>query len=326
MRVLTEQQIRAIASYDALVPAVEQAFASLASGKAQLPAVMTFDFPGADGEAHVKGAYLLDAPYYVVKVASGFYSNPSKGLPVGAGLVLAFGADSGQPEALLLDNGLLTDMRTGAAGAVAANHLARRELAKVAVIGAGIQARCQLRALRCVRALPLINVWSRNIDRAEQMASEMSAELGTELHVSATAEEAVRGADLVITVTPSRTPVVRGEWLSPGVHVTAVGSDMPEKRELDGEVLRRADVVIADRVDQCVTSGELHHALADGAITAGAIAGELGELVLGTVAGRRGDDQISVCDLTGVGVQDAAAASVVLSAAATSDVGKELPL
>jgi ornithine cyclodeaminase len=262
----------------------------------------------------------------VVKVASGFYSNPSKGLPVGAGLVLAFAADSGQPEALLLDNGLLTDMRTGAAGAVSANHLARRELAKVAVIGAGIQARCQLRALRCVRALPLISVWSRNLDRAELMADEISAELGTELNVSATAEDAVRGADLVITVTPSREPVVRGEWLSPGVHVIAVGSDMPEKRELDADVLRRADVVVADRIDQCIRSGELHHALADGAITAGDIAGELGEVVLGTVAGRSDENQISVCDLTGVGVQDAAAASVVLRAAATSDLGRELAL
>lgn len=326
MRVLSEQQIQAIATYDVLVPAVEQSFAALANGEAQLPAVMTFEFPDADGEAHVKGAHLRGAPYYVVKVASGFYANPSKGLPASSGLVLAFAADTGQPEALLLDNGLLTDMRTGAAGAVAAKHLARPELAKVAVIGAGIQARCQLRALRCVRALPAISIWSRSYDRAAQLASEMSAELGTEIQVSATAEDAVKGADLVITVTPSRTPVVRGEWLSRGVHVNAVGSDMPEKRELDAEVLSRADLVIADRIDQCIDSGELHHALADGAITTDDIAGELGEVVLGTIAGRSSDDQITVCDLTGVGVQDAAAAAVVLRAAAASDLGRDLPL
>jgi ornithine cyclodeaminase/alanine dehydrogenase-like protein (mu-crystallin family) len=326
MRVLSESQIRAVAAYDVLVPAVEQSFAALSSGDAQLPAVMSFEFPDADGEAHVKGAHLRGSPYYVVKVASGFYQNPSKGLPVGAGLVLAFGADSGRPEALLLDNGLLTDMRTGAAGAVAARYLARRELAKVAVIGAGIQARCQLRALRCVRVLPPISLWSRSHDRAEQMASEMGAELGTEFHVAATTEDAVTGADLVITVTPSRAPVVRGEWLSPGAHVTAIGSDMPEKRELDAGVFRRADVVVADRIAQCIQTGELHHALADRAITPDDIAGELGDVVLGKVAGRSGDDQITVCDLTGVGVQDAAAASVVLQAAAAANLGTELPL
>jgi ornithine cyclodeaminase/alanine dehydrogenase-like protein (mu-crystallin family) len=326
MRVLNEQEVRAAVGYDALVAAVERAFAELARGAAQLPAVMSFGFPDAGGEAHVKGAYLAGAPYYVVKVASGFYANPARGLPVGAGLVLAFSAATGRPEALLLDNGCLTDMRTGAAGAVAAKYLARDQLAKVAVIGSGVQARCQLRALRSVRVLPSVSVWSRSQDRSADFAKEMSAELDAEIRPARSVEEAVAGADLVITATASPTPLVRGDWLAAGAHVTAVGSDMPAKRELDATVLERADVIVADSLAQCLEAGELHHAVDDGLLSLEDIAGELGDLILGRIAGRTCGDQVTVCDLTGVGVQDAAAAALVMEHAAAQGIGRELAL
>jgi ectoine utilization protein EutC len=326
MRVLSEQDIRAAVDYDALVAVVEDAFAELARGTAQLPPVMSFGFPEASGEAHVKGAYLAGAPHYVVKVASGFYANPALGLPAGAGLVLAFSAANGRPEALLLDNGCLTDMRTGAAGAVAAKYLAHDRLAKVAVIGAGVQARCQLRALRCVRALPPVSVWSRNQDRAAVLAKEMSAELDAEVRPAGSVADAVAAADLVITATASQMPLVLGDWVSPGAHITAVGSDMPGKRELDAAVLERADVLVADSLAQCLEAGELHHAVDEGVLSAADVAGELGDLVLGRVAGRTSGDQVTVCDLTGVGVQDAAAASLVLEHATAHGIGRELSL
>ncbi len=326
MRVLSEQDVRAAVDYASLVAVVERAFADLARGAAQLPPVMSFGFPDANGEAHVKGAYLGGAPYYVVKVAAGFYANPALGLPVGAGLVLAFSAATGRPEALLLDNGCLTDMRTGAAGAVAAKYLARDRLAKVAVIGAGVQARCQLRALRCVRTLPPVSVWSRNQDRAAELAKEMSAELDAEVRAARSIEDAVAAAGLVITATASQAPLVRGDWLSAGTHVTAVGADMPAKRELDAAVLERADVLVADSLAQCLEAGELHHAVDEGVISAADVAGELGDLVLGRIAGRASADQVTVCDLTGVGVQDAAVAGLVLEHAAAHGIGRELPL
>jgi ornithine cyclodeaminase len=281
--------------------------------------------PKAHGEAHVKGAHLSGSQYFVVKVAGGFYGNASKGLPVGAGLMLAFSAATGRPEALLLDNGCLTDMRTGAAGAVAAKYLARKKLSQVALIGAGVQARYQLQALSCVRELPRVMVWSRTPERATAVVRDMTATLETDVQSVPRVEDAVRGSDLIVTVTPSRAPLVHADWLEPGAHITAVGSDTPDKQELEADVLRRADLIVADRIEQCRTSGEIHHALAQGAIRLGEIAGELGDVVIGRIPGRTSGEQITVCDLTGVGVQDAAAASLVLRDA-SHDLGTELNL
>lgn len=326
MRLLSEREIRAVASYGDLIPAVERSFAALARGDAQLPAVMHFDFPDVQGETHVKGAHLRGSPCFVVKVAQGFYRNADKGLPVGSGLVLAFSATTGEPQAVLLDNGYLTDLRTGAAGAVAAKYLSRPQLNKVAVIGAGVQARCQLRALAFVRQLPRTDVWSRTPERAHALVQELAEPMQGLLRAVPDIEAAVADADLVVTVTPTRVPVLRAEWLSPGVHINAIGSDTPHKHELDNEVLRRADVVVADRLDQCRDSGEIHHALAAGMLQLDDIAGELGDIVLGRIAGRTSDDQITVCDMTGVGVQDAAAAEIVLDALDGRNAGTEVPL
>ena len=158
------------------------------------------------------------------------------------------------------------------------------------------------------------------------LVTDMSSKLETDLRAVPQVEDAVRGSDLIVTVTPSRSPLVRAGWLEPGVHITAVGSDMPDKQELEAEVLRKASWVVADRIEQCQTSGEIHHALSQGAIRLDDIAGELGEVVIGRIPGRTSDDQITVCDLTGVGVQDAAAASFVLHAAADQGLGMELNL
>lgn len=324
MRVLSETEIRSVVSMHDAVGAVEDAFAGLSQGRAQLPAVMHFDFPDANGDAHVKGAFLSGAPYYVVKIASGFYDNPRRGLSVGAGLVLAFNTETGQPVALLLDNGFLTDLRTGAAGGVAAKHLANPELTKVAFVGAGVEARFQARALAEVRRLPPADVWSRTHERAEAFAREMRDELGIEVRVVADVEQAVRNADLVITTTPAREPVVHADSLAPGVHITAVGSDGPEKQELDVDVLRRADVVVADRLQQCIEAGEIHHAVAAGVLSPEDVVGELGDVIMGRVEGRRSPGDITVCDLTGVGVQDAAVAALAIDAAAVRNLGTEL--
>jgi ectoine utilization protein EutC len=324
MLLLNEDEIRRAARMEDAVPEVEAAFAALARGEARLPDVIYMDFTESNGEVHVKGAHMAGAPYYVFKVASGFYDNPSRGLPVGAGLVMAFDATTGVPEALLLDNGFLTDLRTGAAGAVAAKHLARDHLSKVAMVGAGLEARFQLRALGVVRDVPPVHVWSRSEERATAFAEEMRAELGLDVTVASDLEGAVREADLVVTATPAREPIVREDWLSPGVHVTALGSDGPDKQELDVEVFRRADVVVCDVVEQCLRKGELHHAVDAGVLTLDDIAGELGDVVLGRVLGRTDPDQITVCDLTGVGVQDAAGAGLALDGARRLGLGTEI--
>lgn len=324
MLLLSEEEIRgSVSSKDAL-EAVAEAFAALSRGEARLPGVIYLDVTEFNGDVHVKGAHVRGASHFAIKVAGGWYDNPSKGLPVGTGLVLVFSAETGEPAALLLDNGYLTDLRTGAAGAIAARHLARERLSKVAMIGAGLEARFQLRALADVRTLPRVETWSRDPGNAERFAAEMRDELGADVTVAGDVEAAVRGADLVVTATPAREPIIRAEWLVPGAHVTALGSDGPAKQELDVEVLRRADVLVVDDLEQAAEKGELHHGLEAGAVTRDEVTAQLGDLVTGAHPGRTDDAQITVADLTGVGVQDAAVASLTLDRATAAGLGREL--
>jgi alanine dehydrogenase len=326
MKVLAEREVRELVSMRDAIAAVEKAFTGLSEGSAVLPAVMHFVFSEANGDAHVKGAYLTGAPYYVVKVASGFYGNPDRGLSVGSGLVIAFSAETGQPQALLLDNGFLTDLRTGAAAGVSAKYQANDQLSKIAFVGAGVEARFAARAVSEVRVMPMCQAWSRTLERAERFAEEMNDELGIDVEAVEEAETAVREADLVITATPSHDPIVQPTWLAEGVHVIALGSDGPEKQELHVDVLARADIVIADRLSQCLEGGEIHHAVKAGVLSAEDVQGELGDVIVGTKAGRRSSTDITVTDLTGVGVQDAAVAAVAIDAAEVHGVGTELSL
>lgn len=257
----------------------------------------------------MKGAYLRGSPIFALKVATGFYHNAARNLPTGAGLFLVFDAATGFPLALLRDNAYLTDLRTGAAGALAARHLAREQLGKVAILGSGIQARHQARCLSLVRRWRETTAWSPTREHVEQYCREMTDQLRVPFRAVPAPEEAVRGADLVITTTPSRRPVVEAGWLAPHVTVIAVGSDGPEKQELAAECLARADKVIADRLSQCLELGEIHHAVRYGLLDPARVYAELGDVVAGKKPGREGDELI-ICDLTGVGAQDAAIAEV----------------
>ncbi len=324
MLLLSEEEIRGSVSTNDALEAVAEAFAALSRGEARLPGVIYLDVTEFNGDVHVKGAHMRESPHFAIKVAGGWYDNPAKGLPVGTGLVLVFSAETGAPAALLLDNGYLTDLRTGAAGALAARHLARERLSKVAMIGAGLEARFQLRALADVRTLPRVEAWSRDRANAERFAAEMREELGADVAVADEVESAMRQADLVVTATPAREPLVLAAWLAPGAHVTALGSDGPAKQELDVEVLRRADVLVVDDLEQAAEKGELHHALEAGVVTRDDVDAQLGDLVTGAHPGRTDDEQVTVADLTGVGVQDAAVASLALQGATAAGLGREL--
>ena len=188
-----------------------------------------------------------------------------------------------------------------------AEVLARRNIDVVGVIGSGIQARHQLRCLRVVRDVRHVVAWSPARDRLGAYCDEMRAE-GYEVRAAASVEEVCARADLLVTATPSLRALVRAEWLRAGIHVTAVGSDSRGKQELEAACLQRADLVVADRLSQCATFGELSHALRDGLIDQHDVV-ELGAIVSGRAAGRTGDDQITIADLTGVGFQDTAIAA-----------------
>ena len=320
MLLLTEQEIRDSVDMALAIEVVEGAFKALERREVTLPPPIGLDIAEVDAEIHVKGAHVHGADHFVFKIACGFYRNPQIGLPMASGLVLAFDANNGRPAALLFDNSYLSDIRTGAAGAVAARYLAPQEVRRVAVIGAGIQARMQLRALAQVRSIPSVAIWNRHPERAQQCATEMADELGLDIQAVDGIEDAVRGANVVLTVTVAREPLVRAEWIEPGTHITAVGSDGPEKQELDVELLHRAELVVADRLSQCLELGEIHHAVDAGRLKAEDCV-ELGAIVVGTTPGRETEEQITVADLTGLGVQDAVIASATLAAAREKGLG-----
>lgn len=305
---ISEPELRGVITPQVAVDTIREAFRADGEGRAHVPAVINLDVPAHRGEFHVKTALIDGVPHVAVKIASGFYDNPSKGLPSGSGLMAVFDAGTGLPVAMLLDNGFLTDIRTGAAGAVAAEVLAPARISVVGVIGSGLQARYQVQCLRVVRPFSRIVAWSRDAAHLDAYLREMTAQ-GYDVTAAATPEVVCRTADLIITATPSKQPLIRGEWLRPGQHVTALGSDSPGKQELDTSCLARADLVVVDRLTQCAAFGEVRHAIDDGVLRADKVHAELGEVVAGVKRGRTSDEQITIADLTGVGFQDTAIAS-----------------
>jgi ornithine cyclodeaminase len=311
MRIIEEAALRAAITPQIAVDAMRGAFRADGEGRAHVPAVINLDIPRHHGEFHVKTAHIDGVPHVAVKIASGFYDNAAKGLPSGSGLMAVFDAATGLPSALLLDNGFLTDIRTGAAGAIAADVLAPATIGTVGVIGSGLQARYQIRCLRCVRAFTRIVAWSPTRAHLTQYCREMQDE-GYTVTAAADPEAVFTAADIVITATPSRTPIVRPEFLRAGQHVTALGSDSPGKQELEAGCLARADLLVVDRLTQCASFGELRHALDAGLFHPDRVHAELGEIVAALKAGRTSDDQLTVVDLTGVGFQDTAIASTAI--------------
>jgi len=317
--ILTEAELRRAVSLDlALVDAIEGAFSALAAGNVVMPPILHMALPEANGEVDVKTAWIKGLPSFAIKVSPGFFDNPKLGLPSLSGLMMLLSAETGRLEALHLDNGYLTDLRTAAAGAVAARHLARADARVAGVLGAGLQARLQIEALKLVRPLEQVLVWARDAGKAEAYADEMSARLGIEVTPVGSAERLVLEADVVVTATPARAPLVVADWLHPGLHVTAMGSDAASKNELHPAVLARADLLVCDRRSQCAEVGELHHAPRQGA---GLAVTELGEITSGARPGRQEASQITVCDLTGTGVQDTAIALLAWRKAAAAGLG-----
>ena len=323
--ILTESEIRKCIGVDSeSLAAVADGFHRLAAGKAIMPPILRVDIPENNGEVDVKTAYLQGLDSFAVKMSSGFFDNRALGLPSLSGMMILLSTRTGFPQAILLDNGYLTDVRTGRAGALAARYLARENVRTAGVIGSGAQARYQMRALQLVRQFERVLVYSRTPQRLQDYVAEMEPVLGVPLEAAGSVEAVVRQSDVVVTTTPTREPFIRAEWLHPGLHVTAMGSDAEEKQELYAEVFAHADIMACDRKSQAFRLGELHHALEAGIISEDSDIVELGELVAGTHEGRRNEEQITVCDLTGTGVQDTAIALLAYSKAQTAGLGMKI--
>lgn len=318
--VLTERDLRrAVGMGEAELAAVEAVYPLVSKGAGSMPPIMRIDVPESNGEIDIKSAYMPGYSGIAVKVSAGFFDNPKKGLPSLGGLMMVFDAETGVPRSALFDNGYLTDLRTALAGAVAAKHLSLEGSAVAAVFGAGVQARLQLQALMMVRPIAKVRVWARRPEQAAEFAETMTEELGLPVLAADERLEAVSEADILVTTTPSVTPLVARGMLHPGLHVTAMGSDAETKQELSAEAVMAADLFVCDSLAQSRRLGELRAAL-DAGVDASDVV-ELGEVVSGDVPGRTASDQVTICDLTGTGAQDTAISSLAVRRCAEIGVG-----
>ncbi|NCF66874.1 MAG: ornithine cyclodeaminase family protein [Chloroflexi bacterium] len=307
MQIITLAQIKDILPALDLMPAIEAGFVAYSAGQAVVPPVgeLLLD----KGEVHIKYGFLHDEPYYVIKIASGFYGNPQLGLPSSNGLMLLFSQRTGELVSILLDEGMLTDTRTAVAGAIAAKYLAPKRVRRIGIVGTGIQARLQLQHLKGVTACRDVLVWGRGDAQLSRYRQDMGP-LGFTIGTTQDTAEIMDSCNLIVTTTPAESPLLEVAGLQRGTHITAVGSDAPHKQELDAAILGRADLVVADSISQCLERGEIYQAIEAREIREADLV-ELGDVIGGKAKGREDEEQISVADLTGVAVQDMQIASSV---------------
>jgi len=284
------------------IQSIEKGFIVYSQKKVVVPPVGELTFENPPGEMHIKYGYIIDDDYYVVKIASGFYDNIKIGLPTFNGLMLVFKQKTGELASILLDEGYLTNLRTAAAGAVAAKYLAPKQVRSIGVFGAGAQGRFQVRYLKSITGCKDVYAWGISEEELESYQSDMES-LGYTVHTTQDAGEIASNCNLIVMATPSKSPLLQAGQIRKGTHITAMGSDTPEKNELDPLILEKADIVAADSISQCLGRGEIHQAIKAGAIKEDKIH-ELGTVIQNAALQRISEDQITVADLTGVAVQD----------------------
>jgi ornithine cyclodeaminase len=300
-----------------MIQAIEDGFVLYSEDKVVVPPVGFLHFDQPPGDVHIKYGYVKGDDVYVLKMASGFYNNPDLGLGVADGLILVFSQQTGHLKLILHDECWLTDMRTAAAGAVAAKHLAPGNIRHIGIVGTGVQARMQLEILRNVVDCQSCFIWGRDENKVQGMiedlkASEAIQDWGIELKAANDIDELAAECNLIVTTTSAREALIRADQVQKGTHITAMGSDDHGKQELEAELLAKADRVVADSISQCVDHGECFYAVKENRIAEDSIL-ELGNVIKNPELGRSGDDQITVADLTGVAIQDIQIAKMVSS-------------
>lgn len=324
IKILTEADLRRAISLDRdAVECIERAFYLLATRDVVMPPILSFHVPEHNGEVDVKTAYVPGIDSFAIKMSPGFFDNPKLGLPSLNGLMVLFDAQTGIVKSVLLDNGYLTDVRTAAAGAVAAKHLSREDSKIAGILGSGTQARLQLEALTLVRGIERAFIWGRDAEKAEKCARECAAHLGIEV-TTGTIADVMGAADIIVTTTPSGTPLISAHMLRPGQHITAMGADADYKTELAPDVIPAATLFVCDRLSQSIKQGELRPAIAAGTVTDAESYPELGAIVSGQKPGRQSASDITIVDLTGTGVQDTAIATLAGERAASAGAGTSI--
>ena len=326
--VLKLDEIKRLIDIPQLIREIETGFVLYSEGQVKVPPVGFLHFDDPPGDVHIKYGFVSGDDYYVLKMASGFYKNPELGLPVSDGLLLVFSQKTGGLKLILLDKCWLTDMRTAAAGAVAAKHLAARNIHHIGIVGTGVQARMQLEMLRDVIDCRSCFIWGRDPTKVQRMIEDLQSReriqtWGLEIKAAEVLDDLVSQCNLIVTTTSARNPLIRADLVQKGTHITAMGSDDHGKQELEAKLLAKADLVVADSISQCVDHGECCAAVQEGQIREDSIL-ELGQVIKNPTIGRTSEDQITVVDLTGVAIQDIQIAKIVDRALPSPEHGAEL--
>ena len=306
--IINKEEILSTVKNIDIVAAMEKGFIEYSNGNCIVPPVGELLFEKNNGETHIKYGYIKDEQYYVIKIASGFYDNPKLGIPSSQGLMLVFNQKTGETEAVLLDEGHLTNIRTAAAGALAAKYFAPKNIKAIGIIGIGTQGKLQLQYLQKYNPCNEVWIWDINKENALKFQSEM--EKYFHIHIAGNTAELAQNCNLIVSSTPSHNALLHAKDIQTGTHITAVGSDTPEKQELESEILAKADIVISDSIAQSKSRGEIYRATQDGSISHDKVI-ELGKAIQQKNLQRTNEDQITITDLTGVAVQDIMIAQLV---------------
>ncbi|MFX1548570.1 MAG: ornithine cyclodeaminase family protein [Promethearchaeota archaeon] len=301
---------------------IEEGFIAYSQGKVVVPPVGEMIFKDPPGDCHIKYGYIKGGDYYVIKIAQGFYDNPKIGLPSINGLNLLFSQKTGEIICILLDEGHLTNVRTAAAGAVVAKYMVPKKVERIGIYGYGIQGKMQLEYLESVITCREALVWGRTqtgLDKYQEAMEDSVFNIETTLNST----DITSTCNLIVTCTPSTKPLIKVEEVRKGTHITAMGSDTPEKQELDTRILEIADRVIVDSISQAASRGECFHAITDGKITKENLV-ELGDMILDKNRQRKSDAEITIADLTGVAVQDIQISKAVFEGLKSKNIGKRI--
>lgn len=302
MRIINKRQILDAFDADAVTLLLKQGFIAYSQQRVQQPPVQHFLFEQASGDCCIKSAWLEGDEQFVIKVSSGFYHNALQGLASNQGLMMAFSAQTGVPQALLLDEGWLTALRTALAGRIAAELCAPADIPAIGLIGCGMQARLQLQHLKPQTTCRNLWVWGRNEPALDAFRREAEAE-GFRVQTTQDAAELAGHCRLIVTTTPSREPILRAADIQPGTHITAVGADAQGKQELESSLVASADVLLVDAVSQCTEYGEIATAYRQGLLKSTPIV-EFGTALAQGIKVRSDPRQITLADLTGLAIQD----------------------
>jgi len=320
---LTEEHIKQLLSIDEVMEAVESAFREKGLGHVQMPAKLYLFYKKHNGDLRAMPSYLEELDVSAVKVVNVHPENRVKyGLPTVMATIVLIDPKSGVPLAIM-GGTWITDMRTGAAGGIAAKYLARKSPKVVGFVGAGAQSKTQLLALLSLYGkLGKVKVWSRTEETRDMFVAEMGSICSgsTEIVSVGNVKDAAKDVDILVTTTPSRKPIVSGNWIASGTHINCIGADAPGKEELEPSILTKAKIIVDDW-DQASHSGEINVPLAKGIITKKDVWGEIGEIVAGLKPGRTSSDEITVFTSTGLAVQDAVTAELAYKKALAKKIG-----